>query len=181
MHVQEAKTTDLAVFFEYLGQLIKENAAHDAITFQPQNSEQTTVSEELKHRFIEGLDTQYGHDEWRRLWLIKSENNDILAHLDLRAHGGEYLHHRVLLGMGVAQAYRRRGFADKLIEKVLSFCRHSDAIDWVDLAVMEGNEKALALYQKHGFVITERLDDVYRIDGVKYGETRMTIKVAEGK
>jgi len=56
-----------------------------------------------------------------------------------------------LLSMWVAPFARGRGVGDLLVNAVMEWAREQQASKVV-LAVFEGNERALALYRRHGFV-----------------------------
>jgi ribosomal protein S18 acetylase RimI-like enzyme len=56
-----------------------------------------------------------------------------------------------LLSMWVAPSARGRGIGDSLVNAVIEWAREQRA-SMVALAVFEGNERALALYRRHGFI-----------------------------
>jgi ribosomal protein S18 acetylase RimI-like enzyme len=56
-----------------------------------------------------------------------------------------------LISMWVAPFARGRGVGDALVTAALDWARERKA-SGVALAVLEGNERALALYRRHGFV-----------------------------
>ncbi len=65
-----------------------------------------------------------------------------------------------ILNIAVDPAFRRRGLGQRLLEYALDYCRQLGA-ERVELEVRTGNSAAIALYQKHGFVIRERVPFYY--------------------
>jgi ribosomal-protein-alanine N-acetyltransferase len=68
-----------------------------------------------------------------------------------------------ILNIAVDPAYRRKGLGKRLLEYALDYCRQLGA-ERVELEVRTGNDAAIALYQKYGFVIRERVP-LYYSDG----------------
>jgi ribosomal protein S18 acetylase RimI-like enzyme len=64
-----------------------------------------------------------------------------------------------LISMWVAPEARGQGVADKLIDHVEAWARQERAIR-LQLAVTDGNERAAALYRRHGFAETGELGDL---------------------
>lgn len=60
-----------------------------------------------------------------------------------------------LVSMWVAPRARGRGAADALIERVTDWGRKVAAELW--LALTPGNDRAMAVYQRHGFELSERM------------------------
>ena len=113
MRVVKTQLLDLAPFFDYLDKQLRDNAAPKTPIFQPLSSQQSQVSNQLRNKFKTGLTSSFGTSSWRQLWLVKSTGqnslDEICGHIDLRHHDDEYRFHRVLLGMGVDEDYRRQG------------------------------------------------------------------------
>jgi ribosomal-protein-alanine N-acetyltransferase len=65
-----------------------------------------------------------------------------------------------ILNIAVDPAYRRKGLGKRLLEYALDYCRQLGA-ERVELEVRTGNSAAIALYQKYGFVIRERVPFYY--------------------
>ncbi|UUA72550.1 GNAT family N-acetyltransferase [Cellvibrio sp. QJXJ] len=175
MEIIEAKLSDLPPFFEYLAIQLFDNAADNSPLFQPIAKEHCQVSDLLKAKFQNGFEFTTGNPDWRKLWLAKNRDDQILGHIDLRHYNDEYRFHRVLLGMGVHHAARKQGIGLKLLETVILFCRESSSIEWLDLNVLSNNLPAKKLYLKCGFTIIGEMTDCYRIDGKLIAETTMTL------
>ncbi|TPJ28978.1 GNAT family protein [Mesorhizobium sp. B2-7-2] len=83
---------------------------------------------------------------------------DITRH-DMPAHA-----HRGTLGMGILPIYRGRGLGLKLINAALARARSAGMVR-VELSVHADNARAIALYDKVGFVREGVVRDAVRVDG----------------
>ncbi|AGH80889.1 hypothetical protein PCNPT3_04735 [Psychromonas sp. CNPT3] len=172
MEIVEAQITDLELFFEYLEVQLLDNAADDTPIFQPISKQHSQVSERLRGKFRDGFKYKVGKTGWRKLWLLKDAQGHILGHIDLRHSNNS---HHVLLGIGVDSSVRKQGFGVKLIELIITFCKETNSIDWLDLNVLANNLPAKNLYLKCGFKIIAEMADCYRIDGKSVSELTMTL------
>lgn len=59
--------------------------------------------------------------------------------------------------MGRAFRARQRGGADALIERVAMWARDLTSELW--LAITPGNDRAMAIYRRHGFVLSDKLEE----------------------
>ncbi|QUM90497.1 GNAT family N-acetyltransferase [Moritella sp. 36] len=174
MRIVEAKISDLARFFDYLGDQLTENGAEGEALFQPISRTQNNVSKQTREKFENGFDADLGSPNWRKLWLAKDSSGHICGHIDLRHHSEEYCFHRVLLGMGVSKKCRKQGVGEKMMEKVVGFCCENRSIDWLDLNVLSVNMPAKSLYLKCAFKVIGEISDYYRIEGESVSEITMT-------
>ena len=85
-------------------------------------------------------------------------------------------HKATLVSMYVAPEYAGRGIGLALVEIVLRDARAS-GVSRVILTVTDGNQAAMALYQKAGFRAFGTEPDAIRVNGRSYGKTHMTISV----
>lgn len=114
---------------------------------------------------------------WRRAWGL-FDQDELVGHLHLV--GGMLLSelHRVGLGMGIRGSHRSRGGGTLLLETAIEWARAQPTIDWIDLGVFSDNPGAQALYSRYGFRVVGEVPDRYRLDGLKLGETSMSLSVA---
>ncbi|TWT89766.1 putative acetyltransferase YhhY [Pseudobythopirellula maris] len=77
------------------------------------------------------------------------------------------LAHRGVLGMGVTPRWRGRGIGGLLLCTLVSWAVANPTIEKLSLAVIASNARAIALYEKRGFVVEGR-----RVGEVKLGEGR---------
>lgn len=71
-----------------------------------------------------------------------------------------------LRSVWVSPEVRGRGVGDLLVVAVESWARHSGATT-LNLSVLPDNEPAVALYRRHGFVLSGTLDDLASDEGAR--------------
>ncbi len=123
-------------------------------------------------------------EEWiDRVKAAVTENKDIMlfARVDGKIVGmiGAYFHKSPetetvgnIWGVYVSEAYRGKGVAKKLMEKLLERLR-AKGLHEAKLEVNVEQSAALGLYQKMGFVIVEKLEKALVKNGKYYNEYRM--------
>ena len=172
--IREAGEADLAPFFAYLDDHLRDNGADGTPRFQPLAQDQPRIPAGLRLSFIKGVTFPVGAPGWRRLWLALGPTGDIVGHIDLRARPERAAVHRAMLGMGVHRAWRRRGLGAQLVQAALAWARDDTAIAWVDLEVLADNLPAVHLYLRCGFTMMARVADMLRIDGEACDLAHMT-------
>lgn len=177
LRIRPADGTDLAPFFAYLDDHLRDNGAHGTPLFQPLARDQSRLPAGLRIAFIKGLDIPVGQAGWRRLWLALAPNGDIAGHIDLRSRPEPAAGHRAMLGMGVHRVWRRRGLGRRLVDTALAWANDGGKVAWVDLEVLSGNAPAVELYVRNGFTMLARIEDMLQIDGVSHDVSYMTRRV----
>jgi len=172
--IRPATKADLAPFFAYLDDHLRDNGKDGAPLFQPLSREQSQLPAGLRVSFIKGLDIPVGEPGWRRLWLALDSRGTIAGHIDLRARPEPAARHRAMLGMGVHRAYRRHGLGTRLVDTAIAWARRETALAWIDLEVLSDNQPAVALYVRSGFTMTARIADMLHIDGASHDLSYMT-------
>jgi ribosomal protein S18 acetylase RimI-like enzyme len=166
--IRPADGADLAPFFAYLEDHLRDNGRDGAPLFQPLGREQSHLPPGLRISFIKGLPIAVGEAGWRRLWLALDARGTIAGHIDLRSRPEPTARHRTMLGMGVHRAWRRRGVGAQLLGTAIDWARKQDGLKWIDLEVLSENHPAVALYLRAGFAMTARIEDMLEIDGVSH-------------
>jgi RimJ/RimL family protein N-acetyltransferase len=101
---------------------------------------------------------------------------NIVGHCELRTDGLPVRQHRATLGMGLERSFTGRGLGGRLLDAVLTFAERATTLRWIDLGVFVGNEPALRLYQRFGFVETGRVRDMFRLaDGTSIDDVQMSL------
>ena len=175
--IRPATEADLAPFFAYLDDHLRDNGRDGTPLFQPLGREQSRLPPGLRIAFIKGLRIAVGEPGWRRLWLALDARGTIAGHIDLRSRPEPTARHRTMLGMGVHRAYRRRGLGAQLLDIALDWARQQDGLKWVDLEVLAENHPAVALYLRAGFAMTARIEDMLEIDGVSHDLSYMRCRL----
>ena len=177
--IRAAGGADLAPFFAYLDDHLRDNGADGTPLFQPMAAGQPRLPAGLRIAFIKGLDIPLGQPGWRRLWLAIDAGGEIAGHIDLRARPEPASTHRAMLGMGVHRVWRRRGLGRRLLETAAGWARADTGIAWIDLEVLSANLPAVELYAHAGFATVARVADMLRIEGVSHDLSYMTIHLRE--
>lgn len=86
--------------------------------------------------------------------------------------------HVANFGMVVAEQFRGKGIGSALIKAMLDLCENWLAVRRIELEVYTDNEKAIRLYQNHGFSI-EGTAREYAFRGGLYADVHFMAKVAQ--
>ena len=97
-------------------------------------------------------------DEQHEFLVAKDEAGTVLGYVGMMT----VLDEGYISNVAVSKAFRRRGIADALICKMLEAAEKRE-LAFVTLEVRAGNEPAIALYAKHGFVPVGRRKNYYEL------------------
>ncbi len=89
---------------------------------------------------------------------------EVVGWCDIRRHFFPAHAHRGTLGMGIVPAYRGHGLGSRLLETTLERAGAAGFVR-IELAVHTDNARAIALYQKLGFVEEGVARDAVFVDG----------------
>lgn len=89
---------------------------------------------------------------------------EVVGWCDIRRHSRPTAAHRGTLGMGIIPGYRDKGLGTRLISATLEAAREL-GLHRVELDVHADNPRAIALYEKVGFVREGIARDAVKIDG----------------
>lgn len=101
-----------------------------------------------------------GADHWRRRiegmsgagWsAVAVVDGEVVASGGLYPHESPRRRHAVSLGISVLSAYQGMGVGDRLMHALLETASKWLGVDRVELMVLVDNERAVRLYEKHGF------------------------------
>jgi RimJ/RimL family protein N-acetyltransferase len=142
----------------------------------PYSKDEPFDRDEIRRRTLKRWSTPITGLGWRRTWGT-FENGQLIGQADLCGADLRSANHRVQLGMGVRRGYRRQGLGQALLETLIVWARTESSISWIDLGVFVGNDPALALYLKNGFIECGRTVDRFRVDGHKVEDIHMCLNV----
>jgi ribosomal protein S18 acetylase RimI-like enzyme len=175
--ITELTLDHFAEFAAYLNDHLRDNGGRDTGYFQPLPRHASVFMPEHATVFQNGLMTQVGRSGWRRLWVARDAQGKLAGHVDLRARPDRYSEHRCLLGLGVDRNCRGQGLGRRLIEHARDWAAEI-GLAYIDLQVLSSNHKAMALYERTGFVRVGETADMFRIDGRGFDYTTMTLPLA---
>ncbi|GIQ60778.1 N-acetyltransferase [Flavobacterium collinsii] len=172
--IKELNKDRLGDFFQYLKIHLSKNGEKGTTLFQPLSKQQSTLSNEWKAKFEDGMNEKVG---WRKIWVAINEEEKIVGHIDIRSQNQSNAEHRVLLGMGVDSNFRNLKIGQNLLEFIIDYCKVNRKISWIDLQVLTNNIPATRLYKKMNFEELSITKDMFRIDNISYDYTSMTLNV----
>ena len=178
MEIRPLEAQEFEAFFSYLNHHLSDNGRNGTPLFQPVSRNESRFPREKEAGFTEGLIVPVGEPKWRRAWIAVGEDEEIFAHIDLRAHPEPYTEHRALLGMGVRRDFRGKGLGKRLIEKIELWATNSTNIERIDLWVLSNNVPAIGLYKNSGYRKLGEVEDMFRIDGISEPYTLMSKCIA---
>lgn len=117
-------------------------------------------------RFREFVTTMIADGNPQFVALVEQE---VVGWCDIRRHSHPAHAHRGSLGMGIIPSYRGQGLGFRLIDAAMKQARNAGFVR-VELGVHADNERAIALYEKVGFIREGAARDAVFIDG-KYVDT----------
>ncbi len=124
----------------------------------------------------EGLEAALGTRDWERLWAA-FDGSSVVGVVELCHPGLPQCHHRARLSIGLEGPYRGDGVGLGLMQVALEWSRAEASIDWVELGVFADNVPAQRLYDKLGFKVTGRINDLFRVKGVSVDDIQMSLFV----
>ncbi len=137
----------------------------------PRGPSQERIAE-LRERLA--LPTREGH--WFRGYLLVHDKTPVG---ELTVNGGR-LHserHRGTIGMGILDGHRGKGLGELMLSTAIAWAHADPNVEWLDLGVFGGNDRALRLYTRLGFVETGRVVDRFRVDGRKITDIQMALRL----
>ena len=178
--VEPVTAAEFGLFVEYLNDHLSDSGAGGPY-FQPLQRGTSRLPPEKEAAFLAGLDIPLGSAGWRRAWVARSAERQIIGHVDLRSHPERFAEHRCLLGMGVHRGYRKLGLGATLLSHAEQWASTTAGLEWIDLQVLSENEVAIRLYLRMGFTKIGEIPEMFRIDGRALSYTSMTKRLTKSK
>lgn len=94
--------------------------------------------------------------------IVALYDGDIIASLETMTDHRSKLQHSTLLGLSVAKAFRDKGLGRIMLDCCLSWAKAHRTLERVELHVHGDNARAIALYEKLGFIEEGRRKDAIR-------------------
>jgi RimJ/RimL family protein N-acetyltransferase len=112
-----------------------------------------------------------------RLFLVAVIDGEIVGNLAFAAGRRSRMSHVGEFGMSVARKVWGRGVGAAMLDCLLTWARSNPAISKVNLRVRTDNQRAVALYERRGFVLEGTLRRELRVAGVDYDVHCMGVEV----
>lgn len=154
--ITRALPDDAEARLAYLNQI---GAESDNLTFGAEGLNITTEAErELLIRQCE---------DGRSITLIARRNGVIVGDASLECFSRARLAHQAQLGIAVAKAEWGKGIGSFLMQAVIEHAK-SVGVELISIKVRSDNARAIALYEKFGFVKMGEIPHYFKIDGNFY-------------
>ena len=168
-------------FFHYLNDHRSDNGTAEKGYFLPQSQRESRLPYDKEQSFRAGLNIPIGALGWRRAWVARASNRQIVGHVDLRSHPVRFAEHRSLLGMGVHRNHRRLGVGAALLSHASEWALANTGLEWLDLEVLSSNEQAVRLYLRDGFAKVGETAEMFKVDEQSFSWTMMTKRLRENQ
>lgn len=152
--LRKAEKGDAANILAYLNQVGGES---DNLLFG-KNGMQLPV--EAEEEFIESVNACK-----TSVMLVGLVENEIACVGSVSASSRERIAHLGELAVSVAKKYWRLGIGEALMKEMIAFARQTGQLKTLYLGVRDGNDGAIALYHKLGFVEYGRFPGFFHING----------------
>jgi len=146
-HIREATIADAEKIVDYLAVILKDPYSSVA-DFDEMMLNVHRQREHLRR-------TQSGAKGYA---LIAVAGSEIIGFLTMEPGRRRKIAHTVEIGMSVREDWRGKGVGLALIEHAVEWARRSSDFVKIVLNVFSGNEAAIRLYEKAGFLIEGRLE-----------------------
>ena len=135
---------------------------------------------------IEGL-TLEGEKDWITTTLtapntkmfVGTIDGEIVLVCDVRAAGRPRIAHVGGVAISIKRDYWRLGIGSIAMQAMIDFARGTNFLRTLSLEVREGNERAIALYKRFGFVEIGRHKARINVRGTYYDEILMDLDLTE--
>jgi len=165
MHIRRLEVADAAVYREFRLRGLREHA--DAFTSSYEEESESPLAETEK-RLSAASDTT--------VW--SAFVGDTMAGVVglTRETRLKNRHKGTLVAMYVAPEFNGRGIGKALVQTVVDEARQS-GLELLILTVTAGNEQAMALYERGGFLSFGTEPDAIRVNGASFGKTHMYLQL----
>lgn len=168
--LRNARETDAQGLYDYL---LKSAAETHFILREPEDCCIYSVEGE------KNVITKFNESPYQ-LMLVCDVDGVIAGNCQIDFYGKIKLHHRANIGIALIKEFWGLGIGSKMFEVMIQAARNYGGITRLNLDVIEGNERALALYKKFGFEVMCRFPDAMMLpDGTYLTELKMTKKLEE--
>ncbi|MCC6558217.1 MAG: GNAT family N-acetyltransferase [Polyangiaceae bacterium] len=172
-HVEHARAFATYVV-EHVAESGRGGAPHFAVSSGASRDE---IQESAIERWVRRLDQPL----WGRAWLLWTRLPSapgparVAGHIELRGGRVKAELHRAVLAMGLLAPQRGQGHGRRLLDAAIAWARDEAGLDYIDLGVFVGNDRARRLYERAGFVAQGVRRDAFRLDGDVVDDIQMTL------
>jgi RimJ/RimL family protein N-acetyltransferase len=152
--IREATADDARAVLEYVQRVSGES---DYLNFGPGEFELTEAQEAEYLR--------QGHAAEDRLYLVGLIGDRIVSTLSFSGGRRSRVRHSGEFGMSVRKPYWGLGIGSLMLDTLIDWARETGDVTKINLRVRTDNQRAIALYQRKGFVIEGTIRRAIFLDG----------------
>jgi len=104
-------------------------------------------------------------------------DGELVALFDVRAAARSRISHNAGIAISIKRDYWGLGIGSIAMQAMIDFARSTNFLRTLTLEVREGNERAIALYKRFGFVEIGRHKERINVRGTYYDEILMDLKL----
>ena len=153
--IREANTLDAADLINFVNKLSEEKEID--IPLEP-GEFNLSLEEEIS------ILNNY-HEAENSIFLVAEYKGQIIASLNISGGKRKALRHSAELGISVAAGWRGKGVGNALMEQAVRWAGENPVLKRIELQVYARNQKAIHLYEKHGFVLEGRRKGLFFQNG----------------
>jgi len=155
--IREAGVEDAAAVLDYVHGVSGES---DYLTFGPGEFEHTLAEEEqFLHNF---------HESYNQTMLLGLLGDEIASVLSFSAGRRPRVRHFGEFGISVREVYWGLGIGSLMLDALIAWAKDTRIIKKINLSVRTDNARAIALYERKGFVIEGTIRNAIFLDGRYY-------------
>lgn len=162
--IRDARPEDAEALLIYLKQIGGETQ------FLAIDEEGLPLSVEEEQNYLRTLQ----HSELSKDLLALSANGEILGNAAIKGFTKERMKHMASVAVSVKKDHWSQGVGSALMQHMIDFAK-TQSIEVITLEVLSDNQRAIALYEKFGFVKFGHLDKFFKIAGRYYGADYMKL------
>jgi len=176
MDIRLATLDDIPAYFEHMKRHFRESGKDGDLHFHPVVEFETWRKEDQIAKIFEDWSLGPPTIGWQKVW-IAVEDGEIVADCTLRSGQMPSTAHRCQYAIGIERAARNKGLGRRLSMLALSWAKLEKSLEWVDLWVFAHNAPALRLYESLGFKVVDKVEDQFRVEGLKIDDIHMTMSL----
>lgn len=109
-------------------------------------------------------------------WYVAEEEGHVIGIVMLKRYSNNRKKHVGVIGLMVDRNYQGRGIGNLLLERIINIADNKLGIKRLELNVFVDNERAIKLYEKHGFKV-EGIQKYAAIKNNNYSDELMMARV----
>jgi len=167
---------DLAALIAHSERVTKESGQGGNPIFAPYDQRSPWNKIEAEKNISKSWVIPITEPNWQRDWGLFQEEK-IVGNIDLRGGNIHTGLHRTKLGIGIELGFQNQGYGKGLMAMTLAWAKQQAILEWIDLDVFAGNERAIKMYEHLGFKRIGYIADRFRLGDQSIDDIKMTLNL----